>query len=113
MVYNQFNDITRHIDEESVSDHVLKVWQGTYTYIMFTKKDIESDSDIRKLAIRMPGSTIGKIEIDKDDVIIRIELYPNTVASIVAVFPDNLVEELNRIYAGTKYNFGNYEMEVM
>ena len=90
------NDITRFLDALSFADRADSHFRKHYVY-----RD-ETDYSESILAIRLPGSTVGDIELDENNVIVRIRLFGNPC---LIQYSDDVVNQVNEKFAGSIYDF--------
>lgn len=90
MKNNYSNAITKYLDE------ITKCVYTTHYFYYESRK--------RRFAIRMPGSTIGEILLDENDIIQKINLGGGLFK-----YTDEEIEKVNTKFVGTKYDFDSDE----
>lgn len=88
------NDITRFLD--------TLVFDRTDRFHKHCVYRDETDYSKRFLAIRVPGSTVGYIELDENNVIVRISLFGNPY---LIQYSDDVIRQVNMRFAGSIYDF--------
>ena len=95
------NTITRFLDE------AMSFTDGTspYSYCHYVCW-YKSDDNERHLAIRIPGSTVGEVELDENNVITKILLFGNP--SLIS-YSDDVINKVNEKFVGLTYDFSKDE----
>lgn len=91
-------DLTEELDKLSGINNVDIYGYSFRHYIFIRDKNLDDDG---MLAIRVPGGTIGEVELDKDHKIVHIGLDTNY---IIKTYPKDLKEQIKK-YIGKTLEF--------